>query len=159
MKLGRLIIDIHGLELSKDDIDLLKHPDDKRIKDTDFGTYTNEKFSSDLLNFNDGRPLSPEQNILVSKSFETIQCLASHKEKIEPIYSSKSFLKDVNGLPRKSRFGAWVRYIFVALTKLKSLRGTSVDPFSYSQERKLEVKFKNILISKLSDPKKLKQSP
>ena len=26
MKLGRLIIDIHGLELSKDDIDLLKHP-------------------------------------------------------------------------------------------------------------------------------------
>ena len=53
-------------------IGLLKHPDDKRIKDTDFGTYTNEKFSLDLLNFNDGRPLSSEQNILVSKSFETI---------------------------------------------------------------------------------------
>ena len=52
-----------------------------------------------------------------------------------------------------------MRFIFVALTKLKSLRGTSFDPFSYSQERKLEVKFKNILISKLSDPKKLKQSP
>ena len=70
-----------------------------------------------------------------------------------------SFLKDVNGLPRKIRFGSWMRFIFVVLTKLKSLRGTSFDPFSYSQERKLEVKFKNILISKLSDPKKLKQSP
>ena len=75
-------------------IDLLKHPDDKRIKDTDFGTYTNEKFSLDLLNFNDGRPLSPEQNILVSKSFETIQWLASHNVKFEPIYSRQSFLKN-----------------------------------------------------------------
>ena len=75
-------------------IDLLKHPDDKRIKNTDFGTYTNEKFSLDLLNFNDGRPLSPEQKILVSKSFETIQWLASHNVKFEPIYSRQSFLKD-----------------------------------------------------------------
>ena len=75
-------------------IDLLKHPDDKRIKNTDFGTYTNEKFSLDLLNLNDGRPLSPEQKILVSKSFETIQWLASHNVKFEPIYSRQSFLKD-----------------------------------------------------------------
>ena len=37
---------------------LLKDPDDKRIKNTDFGSYTKEKFSLDLLNFNDGRPLS-----------------------------------------------------------------------------------------------------
>ena len=70
-----------------------------------------------------------------------------------------SFLKDGNGLPRKIRFGPWMRFIFLALTKLKGLRETSFDPFSYSQERKLEVKFKNLLISKLSDPKKLKESP
>ena len=75
-------------------IDLLKNPDDKRIKNTDFGSYTKEKFSLDLLNFNDGRPLSPEQNILVSKSFETIQWLSSHNVKFEPIYSRQSFLKD-----------------------------------------------------------------
>ena len=70
-----------------------------------------------------------------------------------------SFLKDVNGLPKKIRFGSWMRFIFLALTKFKGLRETSFDPFSYSQERKLEVKFKNALITKLSDPKKLKERP
>ena len=53
---------------------LLKNPMDKRIKNTDFGSYTQEKFEKDLLNFNDGRLLSHEQKILVSKSLETIQC-------------------------------------------------------------------------------------
>ena len=70
-----------------------------------------------------------------------------------------SFLKDVNGLPKKIRFGSWMRFIFLALTKFKGLRETSFDPFSYSQERKLEVNFKNSLITKLSDPKKLKERP
>ena len=70
-----------------------------------------------------------------------------------------SFLKDVNGLPKKIRFGSWMRFIFLALTKFKGLRETSFDPFSYSLERKLEVKFKNALITKLSDPKKLKERP
>lgn len=73
---------------------LLKDPDDKRIKNTDFGSYTKEKFSLDLLNFNDGRPLSEEQNILVSSSFDTMKWLASHDVKFEPIYSRQSFLKD-----------------------------------------------------------------
>ena len=75
-------------------IGLLENPNDKRIKHTDFGSYTQEKFETDLLNFNDGRPLSHEQKILVSKSFETIQWLSSHNVKFEPIYSRQSFLKD-----------------------------------------------------------------
>jgi indolepyruvate ferredoxin oxidoreductase len=66
------------------------------------------------------------------------------------------FMKDVNGLPRKLRFGSWVRGVFLVLSKFKSLRGTSFDPFAYGHERKLEVKFKKALISKLADPKKLK---
>ena len=49
-------------------MDLLKNPNDERLKDTDFGSYTQEKFKKDLLNFNDGRPISHEQKILVSKS-------------------------------------------------------------------------------------------
>ena len=53
-----------------------------------------EKFKNDLLNFNDGRPLSWEQEILVSKSFETIKWLSSHDVKFEPIYSRQSFLKE-----------------------------------------------------------------
>ncbi len=74
-------------------IDLLENPNDIRLKNTDFGSYTQEKFKSDLLNFNDGRPLSWEQEILVSKSLETIQWLSSHDVKFEPIYSRQSFIK------------------------------------------------------------------
>ena len=40
---------------------LLAHPDDPRIPDTDFGAYPARKFADDLLGFNEGRPLSPEQ--------------------------------------------------------------------------------------------------
>ena len=74
--------------------DLLSNPNDLRLKDTDFGSYTQEKFKTDLLNFNDGRPLSWEQEILVSKSLETIQWLSSHDIKFEPIYSRQSFKKE-----------------------------------------------------------------
>ena len=75
-------------------MDLLKNPNDDRLKDTDFGSYTQENFEKDLLNFNDYRPLSHEQKILVSKSLETIKWLSSHNVKFEPIYSRQSFLKN-----------------------------------------------------------------
>ena len=75
-------------------MDLLKNPNDERLKDTDFGSYTQDNFEKDLLNFNDGRPLSHEQKILVSKSLETIKWLSSHNVKFEPIYSRQSFLKN-----------------------------------------------------------------
>ncbi|MDB4238961.1 FAD-dependent tricarballylate dehydrogenase TcuA [Alphaproteobacteria bacterium] len=72
---------------------LLKNPN-ARLKNTDFGSYTKEHFSSDLFGFNDGRALSDEQNKLVSKSFETIKWLSTHNIKFEPIFSRQSFLKD-----------------------------------------------------------------
>ena len=34
-------------------MDLLENPNDKRIKDTDFGSYPKEMFEKDLLIFND----------------------------------------------------------------------------------------------------------
>ena len=67
-------------------IPLLKNPNDARLKNTDFGSYTKAHFSSDLLGFNDGRALSDEQNKLVSKSFETIKWLSAHNIKFEPIF-------------------------------------------------------------------------
>lgn len=73
---------------------LIRNQDDPRLPRTDFGSYTEEKFASDLLGFNDGRPLSPEQSTLVSKSGETMQWLASHNVTFEPIYSRQSFEKD-----------------------------------------------------------------
>ena len=75
-------------------IPLLKNKGDIRLKDTDFGSYSKKQFSLDLLNFNDGRALSNEQTLLVSKSFETMEWLASHNVKFEPIFSRQSFLKD-----------------------------------------------------------------
>jgi tricarballylate dehydrogenase len=75
-------------------IPLLLDPEDERIPNTEFGTYTREKFAADLLHFNDGRPLSVEQKALIEKSYDTMLWLASHDVKFEPIYSRQSFLKD-----------------------------------------------------------------
>ncbi|WP_415403924.1 FAD-dependent tricarballylate dehydrogenase TcuA [Tateyamaria sp. SN3-11] len=73
---------------------LLRDPTDARLPNTDFGSYTTQKFSDDLLGFNDGRALSPEQVKLVGRSGETMRWLASHDVKFEPIYSRQSFEKD-----------------------------------------------------------------
>ncbi len=73
---------------------LLRDTSDPRLPHTDFGTYTAEKFGADLLGFNDGQPLSPEQETLVGKSYETLRWLAAHDVKFEPIYARQSFEKD-----------------------------------------------------------------
>lgn len=73
---------------------LLKDPEDDRAQNADFGSYDTEQFANDLLGFNDGRPLSDEQNALVHNSGDTMRWLASHDVKFEPIYSRQSFEKD-----------------------------------------------------------------
>ena len=42
------------------------------------------------------------------------------------------------GLPRKREYGAWIFKAFAVLSRLKGLRGTPLDVFGYSQERKTE---------------------
>jgi indolepyruvate ferredoxin oxidoreductase len=44
----------------------------------------------------------------------------------------------VTGVPRKITFGPWMRPIFKVLAKLKGLRGTALDPFGYTHERRTE---------------------
>ncbi|MEL6640076.1 MAG: FAD-dependent tricarballylate dehydrogenase TcuA [Pseudomonadota bacterium] len=73
---------------------LVRNQEDPRLPNTDFGSYTQEKFASDLRGFNDGRPLSPEQQTLISQSGDTLRWLASHDVTFEPIYSRQSFEKD-----------------------------------------------------------------
>ncbi|MEO1640101.1 MAG: FAD-dependent tricarballylate dehydrogenase TcuA [Pseudomonadota bacterium] len=73
---------------------LLKDLDDPRLQNTDFGGYTKAKFAEDLLMFNGGRPLSPEQEKLISESLSAMQWLGGHGVKFEPIYSRQSFEKD-----------------------------------------------------------------
>src|SRR3712207_919841 len=73
---------------------LLQDPGDPRLPSTDFGSYTAQKFAEDLLGFNDGRPLSAEQQALITQSYDAVRWLASHEVKFEPIYSRQSFQKD-----------------------------------------------------------------
>lgn len=54
-----------------------------------------------------------------------------------PLLASRNPL---TGEPRKSVFGPWVLYLFKALAGLKGLRGTPLDIFGFSAERKLERK-------------------
>lgn len=79
---------------SDDLLPLLAHPDDPRVARSNFGSYTKKKFETDLLNFNDGAPLTPEQDRLISKSYETMTWLAGHGVTYDPIYSRQSFEKD-----------------------------------------------------------------
>ena len=44
------------------------------------------------------------------------------------------------GLPRKMTFGPWMMGAFKWLARMKFLRGTALDPFGYSAERKTERK-------------------
>jgi len=46
--------------------------------------------------------------------------------------------KDVSGRPKKREFGPWVKSLFGVMAKFRFLRGTIFDPFSYSEDRKLE---------------------
>ncbi|MEM6595430.1 MAG: FAD-dependent tricarballylate dehydrogenase TcuA [Pseudomonadota bacterium] len=75
-------------------IPLLSNPTDPRIPKTDFGQYTKDKFASDLLGFNDGQPLSVEQETLVAHSYDAVRWLAGHGVTYEPIYGRQSFEKD-----------------------------------------------------------------
>ncbi len=80
---------------SKEDLlPLLNDPNDERIPNTEFGSYSKEKFQSDLLSFNDGKPLSLQQNILIDNSYETLRWLSHHNIKFDPIYSRQTFEKD-----------------------------------------------------------------
>ncbi|MCG6884950.1 MAG: FAD-dependent tricarballylate dehydrogenase TcuA, partial [Silicimonas sp.] len=79
---------------AEDLLPLLSDREDPRLAKTDFGSYTTEKFGQDLLGFNDGRPLSPEQQDLIAQSGETLRWLATHDVTFEPIYSRQSFEKD-----------------------------------------------------------------
>ncbi len=49
-----------------------------------------------------------------------------------------SRIDPTTGRPRKRRFGPWVFRVFSVLAKLKRLRGTWLDPFGWTSERRME---------------------
>ncbi len=44
----------------------------------------------------------------------------------------------ISGRPKKRRFGPWMMRVFAMLARMKGVRGTLLDPFRYSADRKLE---------------------
>ncbi|MEX3017938.1 FAD-dependent tricarballylate dehydrogenase TcuA [Gymnodinialimonas hymeniacidonis] len=72
---------------------LLSDANDPRLSRTEFGSYTQQQFADDLLSFNGGRPLSPEQSRLITGSLDTMTWLARHGVTFEPIWSRQSFEK------------------------------------------------------------------
>jgi len=46
--------------------------------------------------------------------------------------------KDANGRPKKREFGPWILKAFKVMAAMKGLRGTPLDPFGYSAERRRE---------------------
>jgi len=45
---------------------------------------------------------------------------------------------DAQGRPKKRQFGPWMFQAFKLLAKFRVLRGTTIDPFSYSADRKMD---------------------
>lgn len=73
---------------------LIRDRADPRLARTRFGSYPKAQFAEDLLGFNGGRPLSPEQSRLVEHSLDTLHWLARHDVTFEPIWSRQSFERD-----------------------------------------------------------------
>ncbi|MCE2517076.1 MAG: indolepyruvate ferredoxin oxidoreductase family protein [Alphaproteobacteria bacterium] len=59
------------------------------------------------------------------------------------------WLKNRNGTPRKFRFGGWMGSVFAVLAKMKFLRGTALDVFGYSAERKRELEFRDMSLEQM----------
>ena len=58
-----------------------------------------------------------------------------------PTYSGDYSGKRYSALtlePRKIRFGAWMLPVFKVLSSMRFLRGTALDPFGYTEERRTE---------------------
>lgn len=73
---------------------LLKNPHEEKLAISDFGAYPKSKFLADLQFFNQEQPITALQHYLVEQSLPTIQWLASHNIKFDPIYSRQTFMKD-----------------------------------------------------------------
>ncbi len=81
--------------------------------------------------------------------YEVARLLLSSREKAEAEFEGDLKIsynlappilggKDANGRPKKRKFGPSAERLFRILAKLKSLRGTPLDLFGYTAERKME---------------------
>ena len=79
---------------AQDLLPLLSDPDDPRLANADFGAYPESAFAADLAGFNDGVPLTPEQQTLVAESLPTVRWLAELGLRFDPIWERQAFEQD-----------------------------------------------------------------
>jgi indolepyruvate ferredoxin oxidoreductase len=68
----------------------------------------------------------------VAERFEGVRSMRFH---LAPPILAK---RDAQGHPRKREFGPWIMPVFRVLARLKGLRGTPLDPFGRTEERRME---------------------
>ena len=76
---------------------------------------------------------SPEFRRRLEATFEGDYTLEFHLA--PPLFARRD---PVTGEPRKARYGPWMMRVFSVLARLRRLRGTMLDPFGYTQERRRE---------------------
>jgi indolepyruvate ferredoxin oxidoreductase len=76
---------------------------------------------------------SPEFDALIAHEFEGPVRRRYHLA--PPLFARRD---PVTGVPRKRAFGAWLTPVLRLLARLRPLRGTPVDPFAYTRDRRLD---------------------
>ena len=76
---------------------------------------------------------APEFRRRIEATFEGDYTLEFHLA--PPLFARRD---PSTGEPRKARYGAWMMRVFAVLARFKGLRGTMLDPFGYTQERRRE---------------------
>ena len=76
---------------------------------------------------------APEFRRRLEAAFEGSWTLEFHLA--PPLFARRD---PATGEPRKSRYGPWMMRVFEVLARLKGLRGTALDPFGYTRERRTE---------------------
>ena len=76
---------------------------------------------------------APEFRRRIEATFEGDYTLEFHLA--PPLFARRD---PATGEPRKARYGPWMMRVFAVLARFKRLRGTMLDPFGYTQERRTE---------------------
>jgi len=74
-----------------------------------------------------------ELRALLDSSFE-----AGYRLRFHLAPPGLAYADPVTGVPRKREFGGWMMMLFGVLARLRFLRGTVLDPFGYTSERRIE---------------------
>lgn len=76
---------------------------------------------------------APEFRRRIEATFEGDYSLEFHLA--PPLFARRD---PATGAPRKSRYGPWMMRVFEVLARFRRLRGTVLDPFGYTRERRQE---------------------